>query len=80
MALEEDFLPEKEPASQAVIHPMPHASVLVVLTVEPGTGRMSGSQWKVSCSLEHPIKFKNVFESSGQVSDFHDIAVPSLQF
>ena len=47
--LEDDFLP-------AVIHPMPHASVLV--TVEPGTGRILGPRWKVSGALEQPIKFK----------------------
>ena len=41
--LEDDFLSEAEPAPDAVIHQLPHASVLAVLTVESDNGGTSGS-------------------------------------
>ena len=54
--IEEDFLPEEEEAStSAVLRPVPHASVLAVVTVEPSTGRIQGSRWQAARTLEHPI-------------------------
>ena len=59
LVIEEDFLPEEEVASTStVLQPVPHASVLAVVTAEPGTGRIKGSRWQVAWTLEHPIKFK----------------------
>ena len=55
---EMDFTPDvEEPSSSAVISTMPPASVLAIINVEPLTGRVLGSHWKVSGNIKQPIKF-----------------------
>ena len=54
---EVDFSPDvEEPSSSAVISTMPPASVPAIINVEPLTGRVLGSHWKVSGDIKQPIK------------------------
>ena len=55
---EVDFTPElEEPSSSAVLNTLPPASVLAIITVEPASGRVLGSHWKVSGDFPNTIKF-----------------------
>ena len=55
---EVDFAPElEEPSSSAVLNTLPQASVLAIITVEPASGRVLGSHWKVSGDFRNTIKF-----------------------
>ena len=47
--MEEDFFPEENSSSASVI-PLLYASVMAVVTVEPGTGRIMGSCWQLAVS------------------------------
>jgi len=79
--IEEDFLPEEEEAStSAVIISIPHARVLAVVTVVPGTGRILGSRLHVAGALEHPIKFEaaRIFTDVEDKSVTFHITLPKL--
>ena len=45
--MDEEFYAEGD-LSQASVMPLPQASVLAVVTVEPGTGRIIGSRWQAA--------------------------------
>ena len=69
--IEEDFLPEEGDTPTSSVIQLPHASVLAVVTVEPGTGRILGSRWQVAGLLEH----SNKFEAARLFSDVEDKSV-----
>ena len=55
---EVDFTPDlEEPSSSAVLNTLPPASVLAIITVEPSSGRVLGSHWKVAGDFSNIIKF-----------------------
>ena len=57
--IEEDFIPDSSEASMsAVINTIPPASVLTIINIELGTGRIFGSHWQVAGDIKQPIKYK----------------------
>ena len=77
--MEEDFLPEEDSTGASVM-PLPPASVLAVVTVEPGTGRLVGSRWQVAGELENNFKFKanRLFSDVEDKSVTFHIKLPKL--
>ena len=55
---EVDFTQDlEEPSSSAVLNTLPPTSLLAIITVEPSSGRVLGSHWKVAGDFTNVIKF-----------------------
>ena len=70
----------EDPSSAAVIRTLPPASVHTMINVEPSTGRVLGSHWKVSGDIKQPIKFdaSRLFANVEDQSLKFNVVLPSL--
>ena len=77
--MEEDFSPEEDSAGASVTT-LPPISVLLVISVEPVTGRVMGSRWQVAGEMQNTIKFRanRVFSSVEDDSVSFHIKLPKL--